>query len=77
MSLEQRIETALKSGFANADIHLDLQGNKAQVEIVSDLFADKTRVQRSKLVYQAIDAFIRSGELHAVTIKALTRDERG
>lgn len=77
MSLERKIEAALRSGFEDAEIHLDLQGNKAQVDIVSQLFAGKTRVQRSKLVYQAIDGFIRSGELHAVTIRAQTREERG
>ncbi len=77
MSLERRIEDALKSGFVDAEIDLDLQGNKALVQIVSPVFVGKSRVQRSKLVYQTIDEFIRSGELHAVTIKAITQDERG
>lgn len=77
MSLERKIEEALQSSFEEAEIHLDLQGNKALVEIVSPVFAGKSRVQRSKLVYQAIDGFIRSGELHAVTIRAQTQEERG
>jgi acid stress-induced BolA-like protein IbaG/YrbA len=76
MSLERKIETALRTGFADADIRLDLQGNKALVEVTGPMFAGKTRVQRSKLVYQVIDEFIRSGELHAVTIKAQTQEER-
>lgn len=75
MTLEARLEDALESGFADAKIELDLQGNKALVRVISDAFGGKSRVQRSKLVYQAIDGFIRSGELHAVTIQALTPAE--
>ena len=77
MTLENRITQALATDFPDAQIHLDLAGNKAVVELVSDVFAGKSRVQRSKLVYQAIDGFIRSGELHAVTIRASTQDEHG
>jgi len=77
MSLEQRIEEALAAGFADAEVSLELSGNKALIEVVSDIFSGKTRVERSKLVYQVIDGFIRTGELHAVTIRAQTPAEHG
>ncbi|MBM4203043.1 MAG: BolA/IbaG family iron-sulfur metabolism protein [Gammaproteobacteria bacterium] len=77
MSLEQRIEEALVAGFAGAEVSLELSGNKALIEVVSEIFSGKSRVERSKLVYQAIDGFIRTGELHAVTIRAQTPAEHG
>jgi acid stress-induced BolA-like protein IbaG/YrbA len=77
MSLEQRIEAALTAGFVDADVTLELSGNKALIEVVSEVFSGKSRVERSKLVYQVIDGFIRTGELHAVTIRAQTPSEHG
>jgi len=75
MDLHSAIVAAVRERIGDARIELELQGNKALVSIVSTAFADKTRVERSKLVYQCIDALIRSGDLHAVTIRAWTPEE--
>ena len=43
--------------------------------IVSDIFKDKTVIERHKIIYAALDSYIKSGEIHALTIKSLTIDE--
>jgi acid stress-induced BolA-like protein IbaG/YrbA len=77
MDLFSQIEQALAAAFPGAHIDVDLQGNKALVEITSGAFSGKNRVQRSKLVYQCLNSFISSGELHAVTIRASAPGEHG
>ncbi len=77
MDLHEAIEQALRNGLPEVELMLDLQGNKAVVDVVSPVFVGKSRVERSKLVYQCLDDLIRSGALHAVTIRAATPSERG
>ena len=45
------------------------------VIVVSDGFADKTRIERQRIVYSALDDMVTNGPIHALTIKALTIDE--
>lgn len=77
MELRTAIEICLRDGLPDAEVTLDLQGNKAVVEVVSPVFSGKSRVERSKLVYQCLDSLIKSGALHAVTIRAAAPGERG
>jgi len=44
------------------------------VEIVADAFADKTLIQRHRLVYDALDDLMHT-EIHALSIKASTPAE--
>ena len=77
MDLHDAIEQSLRNGLPEVELMLDLQGNKALVDVVSPVFAGKSRVERSKLVYQCLDSLIKSGALHAVTIRAASPGERG
>lgn len=45
------------------------------VIVVSDGFAGKSRVERQRMVYGALDDMVTNGPIHALTIKALTVDE--
>ena len=49
-----------------------LDGNRAQITVVSDVFADMSRVKKQQAVYAAISDYIADGRLHAVTIDART-----
>ena len=44
------------------------------VRVVSDLFKDKSLLDRHRLVYQALDAPMKDGRIHALEIKAETTD---
>ena len=67
-TIEQRLRGAL------AVDHLDivLDGNRCSIAIASDDFEGLNPVRRQQLVYQHIGDFISSGEIHAVTINAMT-----
>lgn len=47
------------------------EGNHFQVLVVSDQFADKSRVEQHQMVYHALQEEI-EGELHAVGLKTYT-----
>jgi stress-induced morphogen len=46
-----------------------------QVQIVSELFQGKSRLDRQRLVYQALDEPMKDGRIHALEIKAQTPEE--
>lgn len=50
-------------------------GGKFEATVISDAFAGKNMLARHRLVYAALDPRIKSGELHAVSIRAYTPDE--
>ena len=45
-----------------------------RVRVVSDLFKDQSLLDRHLLVYQALDAPMKDGRIHALEIKAETTD---
>jgi stress-induced morphogen len=46
-----------------------------QVQIVSGLFRGKNRLDRQRLVYQALSEPMKDGRIHALEIKAQTPEE--
>ena len=49
--------------------------SKYEVKIVSDVFNGKSMIQRHKIIYALLDSYIKTGEIHALTIKAMTISE--
>ena len=49
--------------------------SKYEVNIVSNEFDGKSTIQRHKIIYALLDDYIKSGEIHALTIKAKTPSE--
>ena len=45
------------------------------IRVVSDHFKGKGLLDRHRLIYRALDEPLKDGRIHAVEIKALTRDE--
>ena len=56
---------------------LSVEGSESKytVSIISDVFQGKSTIERHKMIYALLDRYIKTGELHALTIKALTLDE--
>ena len=50
-------------------------GGKFEATVVSDAFAGKNLLAKHRMVYAALDDQIRSGEVHAVSIRAYTSQE--
>ncbi|MEE4280963.1 MAG: BolA/IbaG family iron-sulfur metabolism protein [Pseudomonadales bacterium] len=68
--MQEEIRALLAGAFSDAEIDLNLDGNRALIEIVSSHFDGMSRVQRQQAVYAVIADYIADGRLHAVTIKA-------
>lgn len=58
---------------ARADVTGD--GSKFEARVVSNAFDGLSTLKRHKLVYAVLDEHIKSGAIHALSIKALTEAE--
>ena len=65
----------LKDAFPEADIAVSGQAGKFDLRIVDDQFEGKRTITRQQAVYAPLNSYIASGEVHAVTIRALTKEE--
>ena len=68
MNSEQLTEI-LKAAFP------DGQAGKFDLRIVDNQFEGKRPVPRQQAVYAPLNSYIASGEVHAVTIRAMTKEE--
>lgn len=50
-------------------------GSKFEAVVVSDSFNELPTIKRHKLVYAVLDEYIKSGAIHALSIKAYTNAE--
>lgn len=71
----QQLIDYLQPHFLNATIEAINQGNKFDVRIIDDTFANKRTVQRQQMVYTLVSEFISNGDIHALNIQALTPSE--
>ena len=71
----EEIKNLITTGLADAQIDVDGGDGKYQVKIISTAFEGLTQVQRHQAVYATVQAQIQSGELHALSIEALTPSE--
>jgi len=67
-----QIKELLEKAFAGDHIKVGGDGYHYQVEIVSDVFNELSKVKRTQKIYQVLDQHIQSGELHALSIKCFT-----
>ncbi len=70
------IEALLKAGFTDCELELNAEGNKLGLIIVSSDFEGLNRVKRQQLVYSKLNDKIQSGEIHAVSMRTLTPEEK-
>ena len=75
--MDNEISRAIRERMPDAEVQAAVDGNRAVITVVSETFAGMSRVRKQQAVYACIDAFIKDGTLHAVSIRALTPAERG
>lgn len=74
MNSEQLTEI-LKTAFPQAEVVVTGQAGKFELRVVDDIFAGKRPVARQQMVYAPLNTFIADGSVHAVTIRAMTKEE--
>ena len=73
---EEYLETKIQERFPDCDVvAMDLTGggDHWEVRIASKEFKEMSRVQRHQAVMAVFDAELKSGELHALSIKTLDK----
>ena len=73
--MNEDIAKSIREQMPDAEVAVELDGNRALITVVSDEVIPMNRVQRQQKVYGCIGAFIEDGRLHAVTIRAVTTQE--
>jgi len=71
----EKLHELLQAAFPKADIATSGQAGKFEVRLVDEQFEGKRPVARQQAVYAPLNSYIASGEVHAVTIRALTPEE--
>ena len=69
------ITKVLSEGIKYDKLIVEGSESKYEVQIVSDVFDNKSTIQRHKIIYALLDSYIKTGEIHALTIKAMTPSE--
>ena len=72
---QEQLTQILQQAFPNADVAVTGQGGKFDLRIVDDQFEAKRTLARQQAVYAPLNSYIASGEVHAVTIRAMTKEE--
>ena len=71
----KQIETWIRAGLPCEHLAVEGDGQHFQALIVSAEFAGLNRVKRQQRVYQTVLDKLNSGELHALSMQALTPEE--
>jgi len=50
-------------------------GSKFEARVVSDAFEGLSTIKRHKMIYAVLDEHIKTGAIHALTIKTFTQSE--
>ena len=69
------ITKVISDGIKYDDLIVAGSEAKYEVQILSNVFDGKSTIQRHKLIYALLDNYIKTGEIHALTIKAMTISE--
>lgn len=65
----------VEQAIAGAQAEITGDGSKFEARVVSDKFEGLSTLHRHKMVYAVLDEHIKSGAIHALTIKAHTPSE--
>ena len=73
--MKDAITDVISKGIEFDDLSVEGSESKYTVSIISDVFQGKSTIERHKMIYALLDRYIKTGEIHALTIKAMTLDE--
>ncbi len=65
----------VEQSIADSKAEITGDGSKFEARVISDTFDGLSTVKRHKLVYAILDEHIKSGAIHALSIKTFTKEE--
>lgn len=69
---EQDIKQMIEASIEGSEANVTGDGSHFEAVVVAEVFADKSILEKQKMVYAALGEHITSGAIHALTIKAYT-----
>ena len=75
MTLEE-VQKKLEEGLEDSEVKMEGDGCNCSAVIVSPIFEGLSLLQRQRLVLGLVKDEIKSGELHALSVKTFTPTER-
>ena len=66
----------IRDGLPGAEVQVSGDGSHFEAVVISDAFEGLTPIKKQRLVMDTVKAQIASGELHALSIKTLTRAQK-
>lgn len=75
MTLEE-VQAKLEKGIEGSEVVMEGDGCNCSAVIVSSAFDGLSLLQRQRLVLGLVKEEIKSGELHALSVKTFTPEER-
>ena len=75
MTLEE-VQKKIELGIDQSQVTMEGDGCNYSAVVVSPFFEGLSLLQRQRAVLSIVSEEIRSGELHALSVKTLTPDER-
>lgn len=76
MMESEQIKRIIAGGLPCEGLHVEGDGEHFEAILVSSEFVGKSRVQRQQMVNTILRPYFDSGELHALSMKTITPDER-
>ena len=73
--MKNKIKEIIAGKMSYESLSVEGAESKYEVDIVSNEFNGMSTIQRHKLIYALLDNYIKTGEIHALTIKAKTPSE--
>lgn len=67
------IEKLINDALVLDELHVKFDGSQCSVVAVADMFGDLSRIKRQQVVFAALAEPIKSGAIHAVTVKTFTK----
>ncbi|NVK20973.1 MAG: BolA family transcriptional regulator [Kangiellaceae bacterium] len=71
----EKIKQLIEQHIDTQEVRVDGDGSHFQAIVVSSAFEGVRAVKKQQMVYAAVNDYIASGEIHALTIKAYTPSE--
>jgi len=72
----EAVAELIRAGMPGAEVEVTGDGSHFEAVVVSDAFAGLTPIKKQRLVMDTVRDQIASGELHALSIKTLTPEQK-
>ncbi len=72
----ESIEDDLRSAFPNSEVAVFSEGKLLKLNVKAEEFKNISKVKRQQMIYAVINHRIKTGEVHAVSISAISPNER-